>query len=318
MISQNYPHNIDIISLDQTINIERTIIKMSNVIIIGNGPAGISAALYTTRAGIDTIIIGKDYGALGKASEIENYYGFEQPISGKALIEDGIAQAKRLGTKIISDEVLGISYTDRLVVITKEKEYSADSVIIATGSSRSTPPINGLKEFEGHGVSYCAVCDAFFYKGKDVAVLGNGEYALHEALELLPTANSVTLLTNGKQPSTVIPDKIRVNTNIIESFIGGDLLNAVQFKDGGSLSISGVFIAVGVAGSIDLAKKLGAATVKNKIITDENMATNIPGLFAAGDCTGGLLQISKAVYEGAKAGTQVIKYLRSQNYKKSA
>jgi len=291
---------------------------MSNVIIIGNGPAGISAALYTTRAGIDTIIIGKDYGALGKASEIENYYGFEQPISGKALIQDGIAQAKRLGTKIISDEVLGISYTDRLVVITKEKEYSADSVIIATGSSRSTPSINGLKEFEGHGVSYCAVCDAFFYKGKDVAVLGNGEYALHEALELLPTSNSVTLLTNGKQPSTVIPDKIIVNTNIIESFIGNDLLNAVQFKNGGSLSISGVFIAVGVAGSIDLAKKLGAATVKNKIITDESMATNIPGLFAAGDCTGGLLQISKAVYEGAKAGTQVIKYLRSQNYKKSA
>ncbi|MHB8131803.1 MAG: NAD(P)/FAD-dependent oxidoreductase [Mobilitalea sp.] len=291
---------------------------MSDIIIIGNGPAGISAALYTTRAGIDTIIIGKDYGALGKASKIENYYGFEQPISGKNLIEDGIAQAKRLGAKILSDEVLGISYTDKLVVTTKEKEYSADSVIIATGSSRSTLPIKGLKEYEGHGVSYCAVCDAFFYKGKDVAVLGNGEYALHEAVELLPTSNSVTLLTNGKQPSTIIPDKIRVNTNTIESFTGNDLLNTVHFKDGSSLSIAGVFVAVGVAGSTDLAKKLGAVTEKNKIIIDENMATNIPGLFAAGDCTGGLLQISKAVYDGAKAGTEVIKYLRSKNYIKSA
>ena len=291
---------------------------MSNVIIIGNGPAGISTALYTTRAGIDTTIIGKDYGALGKASEIENYYGFKQPISGKDLIKDGIAQAKRLGVKIISDEVLGISYTDKLVVLTKEKEYSADSVVIATGSARSTPPIKGLKEFEGHGVSYCAICDAFFYKGKDVAVLGNGEYALHEALELLPTSNSVTLLTNGKQPSTMIPDKIKVNIKSIEAFEGSDILKTILFKDGSSLRISGVFVAVGVAGSTDLAKKLGAGTEKNKIIIDENMATNIPGLFAAGDCTGGLLQISKAVYEGAKAGTEVIKYLRNLTAKKSA
>jgi thioredoxin reductase (NADPH) len=291
---------------------------MSNIIIIGNGPAGISAALYTARAGIDTTIIGKDSGALGKASEIENYYGFELPISGNDLINNGVAQAKRLGARIISDEVLGIGYTDKLVIITKEKEYSADSVIIATGSSRSTPPIEGLKKFEGHGVSYCAVCDAFFYKGKDVAVLGNGEYALHEAFELLSTSNSVTLLTNGKQPSVIIPEQIIVNTNQIESITGSDIIEKVIFQNGTSLDISGLFIAIGVAGSTDLAKKIGADTTNNKILTDENMATNIPGLFAAGDCTGGLLQISKAVYEGAKAGTQAIKFLKRLNNKKSA
>lgn len=291
---------------------------MSNVIIIGNGPAGISTALYTTRAGIETTIIGKDDGALGKATEIENYYGFSQPISGKDLIKDGMEGAKRLGAKIISDEVLGISFTEKLVVTAKGKEYYADSVVIATGSSRSTPKIKGLKEFEGHGVSYCAVCDAFFYKGKDVAVLGNGEYALHEALELLPTSKSVTLLTNGKQPSTLIPDNIRVNMKLIDSLNGTDIIDRVQFEDGSSLPISGLFVAIGVAGSTDLAKKLGATTENNKILIDENMATNIPGLFAAGDCTGGLLQISKAVYDGAKAGTEVIKYLRSQNNQKSA
>lgn len=291
---------------------------MSNIVIIGNGPAGISTALYTTRAGIDTIIIGKDHGALGKASEIENYYGFRQPISGKDLIQDGIEGAKRLGAKIISDEVLGISFFDRFVVTTKENEYYADSVVIATGTSRSTPKIKRLKEFEGHGVSYCAVCDAFFYRGKDVAVLGDGEYALHEALELLPTSNSVTLLTNGKEPSTIIPENIKVNTNIIVSLNGNDVIDSVVFQDGSTLAVSGLFVAIGVAGSTDLAKKLGASTENSRILTDENMATNVPGLFAAGDCTGGLLQISKAVYEGAKAGTEVIKYLRSQNNRKSA
>lgn len=291
---------------------------MSNVIIIGNGPAGISTALYTTRAGIDTTIIGKDLGALGKAFEIENYYGFSQPISGKDLIKNGIEGAKRLGANIIPDEVLGITYSDKFVVVTKEKEYSTDSVVIATGTSRSVPKIKGLKEFEGHGVSYCAVCDAFFYRGKDVAVLGDGEYALHEALDLLPTSNSVTLLTNGKQPSTFIPDIIKVNTSIIDSLKGDDVIKSVTFQDGSSLAVSGLFVAIGVAGSTDLAKKLGAATENNKILVDENMATTIPGLFAAGDCTGGLLQISKAVYEGAKAGTEVIKYLRSQNNRKSA
>lgn len=290
---------------------------MSNVVIIGNGPAGISAALYTTRAGIDTTIIGKDYGALLKATEIENYYGFPNPISGKQLIEDGMEQAKRLGAKIVSDEVVGLSYGDKLMVLTKDKQYSGDSVIIATGTSRATPKIKGLKEYEGHGVSYCAVCDAFFYRGKDVAVLGNGEYALHEALELISTSKSVTILTNGKELTTEVPSTIKVNTDAIEAFSGSETLEKVIFQNGNSMDISGLFVAVGVAGSTDLAKKIGANIENNKILVDGNMVTNIPGLYAAGDCTGGLLQISKAVYEGAKAGSEIIKYIRSIN-KKSA
>ncbi|MDF2819608.1 MAG: Thioredoxin-disulfide reductase [Clostridiales bacterium] len=288
---------------------------MSRVVIIGNGPAGISTALYTTRAGIETIIIGKDHGALGKAKEIENYYGFEQPISGQSLIDEGISQALRIGATVIKDEVLGISYDGKLTIQTKDKEYTADSVVIATGTSRLAPKIKGLKEFEGSGVSYCAVCDAFFYRGKDVAVLGEGEYAVHEALELLPTSKSVTLLTNGKEPGVTVPEGILVNTNAIEALEGADLLDKVIFSDNSVLTISGLFIAIGVAGSTALAKKIGALTDGNKIVVNENMATNVPGLYAAGDCTGGLLQISKAVYEGAKAGNEVIRYIRKNSSK---
>lgn len=284
--------------------------NLSNVIIIGNGPAGISASLYTTRAGIATTVIGKDTGALEKASDIENYYGFEQPISGETLIKNGISQAKRLGVFLVSEEVLSLSYHDKFVVITKENEYLADSIILATGTSRATLPLKGLKEFEGHGVSYCAVCDAFFYKNKDVAVLGNGDYALHEAQELLSTSKSVTLLTNGKELSTTIPSSIVVNHNPIEAITGSNVIEKVVFKNGTDLEIAGLFIAIGIAGSVDLARKIGVATNNNKILVDENMSTNVTGLYAAGDCTGGLLQISKAVYEGAKAGTEAIKYLK--------
>ena len=284
---------------------------MANVVIIGNGPAGVSAALYTARAGIPTTIIGKDLGALGKASEIENYYGFEQPISGKDLIQNGIAQAKRLGVNFVNDEVLGISYMSKLTVTTKGVTHEADSVVIATGSSRVTPNIKGIKNFEGKGVSYCAVCDAFFYRGKDVAVLGEGDYALHEALELVQTSKTVTILTNGKEITTSVPENIQVIQTEIESIHGDDVLSQVVFKDGSVLNIAGLFVAVGVAGSTALAKKIGADTDNNRIVIDGNMSTNIPGLYAAGDCTGGLLQISKAVYEGSKAGTEIVKYIRA-------
>ncbi|HOF94948.1 MAG TPA: NAD(P)/FAD-dependent oxidoreductase [Clostridia bacterium] len=285
---------------------------MSNVIIIGNGPAGVSAALYTSRAGISTLIIAKDAGALEKAEKIENYFGFGEPISGKELSKRGIAQAKRLGVEFLDDEVVSLEYDGRLGVVTKNNRYAAEAVVLATGAPRVAPRIKGLKELEGAGVSYCAICDGFFYKEKDVAVLGCCEYALHEAQALMPLAKSVTLVTNAEKPMEGLPEGLTVITTKIKQLEGEGRLEALLFEDGSRLDVSGLFIAQGVAGSAELARKLGAETAVNRILVNENMETNIPGLFAAGDCTGGMLQIAKAVCQGAEAGAAAVKLIRSR------
>lgn len=283
---------------------------MHDLIVIGSGPAGISAAIYAARAGLKTQIISESRGALTKAEKIENYYGFADAISGEELLQNGVRQAQRLGAQIIGGQVVNLGYDGGFIIHTKDSEYKAKAVVIATGSNRTAPKIKGFYGFEGKGISYCAVCDAFFYRGKDVAVLGCCEYALHEAMELLPIVRSVTLITNGAAPIADIPGEITVITKEIAAMEGGEYLESVRFADGTALSVTGVFVAIGVAGSSDLARKIGAETEGLKITTDENMATNIPGLYAAGDCTGGMMQIAKAVYEGAKAGTEAVKYIR--------
>ena len=284
---------------------------MTKLIIIGDGPAGASAALYALRGNIDTTVISKGYGALEKAHAIENYYGLATPLPGKELHDLGVSQVRKLGADIVSKEVVGISFDGKFKVLTADEEFSADALIIARGTSRKVPRIKGIANFEGLGVSYCAVCDGFFHRGKDVAVLGSGKYALHEAQALLPIAGSVTVLTDGTSPEVEFPSEIKVDERKISHLDGSPMaLSTVVFDDSSSMTISGLFIAQGSASSTDLARKVGIATDSNKIVVDENMATNIPGIFACGDCTGGLLQVSKAVYDGATAGNSVVKYLR--------
>ena len=283
---------------------------MPKIIIIGSGPAGVSAALYAVRAGADTTVLTKGPGALDRAEKIENYYGFAQPVSGAELERRSIENAKRLGAKFVAAEAVGLTYTDQLTVETLDGDYPADAVILATGASRAAPRIPGLAGLEGHGVSYCAACDAFFYRGKDVAVLGSGEYALHEVQALLPVVKSVTLLTNGAPLTAQFPPEVKVLPQKVEAILGETVVTGVQLSGGETLAVSGVFVALGVAGSTALARKLGAEVDGSRIVVDEKMQTTVPGLYAAGDCTGGLLQVAKAVYEGALAATEAVKALR--------
>lgn len=283
---------------------------MSNIVIIGSGPAGVSAALYAVRAGVETTVLTKGPGALDRAEKIENYYGFAEPVSGAELERRSIENAKRLGVRFVSTEAVGLTYTDKLTVETLAGDYPADAVILATGASRAVPRIPGLAGLEGHGVSFCAACDAFFYRGKEVAVLGSGEYALHEVQALLPVAKSVSLLTNGAPLSAAFPPEVRVYPQKVEAILGEQTVTGVQLSGGEEAALSGVFVALGVAGSTALARKIGAAVDGNRIVVDAAMQTTVPGLYAAGDCTGGLLQVSKAVYEGAQAGTEAARAVR--------
>ena len=281
-----------------------------DVIIVGNGPAGLSAALYTSRANLRTLVIGKDQGALAKADRIENYFGLAEPISGCELVENTKIQAKNLGADLVTDEIFHISWNQDFTLEGREGSYRAKAVLLATGTSRKKADIEGLSRLEGHGVSYCAICDAFFYRGRKVAVLGNEEYAVHELAQLLPVAGFAALLTDGKELKAEVPEGVQVITKKIRSVDGEEAVTGVTFADGERLPADGLFVALGSAGAVDLARKVGALTDGRSIQVDETMATNVPGLFAAGDCTGGLLQISTAVGEGAKAAMSMIKYVR--------
>ena len=279
---------------------------MYDVVIIGSGPAGISAGIYLKRAKKNILIISHGKSALEKAHKIENYYGIES-ISGKELYELGLKQARNFEIPIEQDEVTNIAWDGHFVITTVNNEYEAENVIIATGTNRNSPNIKGIKEFEGKGVSYCAICDAFFFRNKNVAVIGNGNYAIHEAKQLKPVANSVTIFTNGeKMLENRDASDFAVEETPIREFRGIDKIEEVEFEGNKTEKIDGVFIAIGTASSSDLARKIGANVKNNNIVVNENMETNVKGLYACGDCTGGLLQINKAVYEGAKAAMSII------------
>lgn len=281
-----------------------------DIIIIGMGPAGVSAALYAHRAGADVLVIGGESNALSKAEKIDNYYGVPKGTSGAQLFNMGAAQLAENGIDSFNGQVVSVEWMGDYVVKTPEDEYTAKSVILATGTSRRAPKIEGLAEFEGRGVSYCAVCDGFFYRGKTVAVLGEGEYAAEEASYLKNIAEKVYILTNGKNPAKVIDGAEYITAEVAE-IKGEGTVGAVVFADGTEIAADGVFVAIGVAGAGDFARKLGAELNGSSIVADEKCATNIPGLYAAGDNTGGMLQIAKAVYQGAVAGSESARFVRS-------
>jgi thioredoxin reductase (NADPH) len=283
---------------------------MRDAIVIGKGPAGISAAIYLKRAGIDVLVIGKGYGALENSDKIENFYGFEEPISGKELIEKGIKQAENLGIEVITDEVVSIEKYENFIVKTLDKSFEAKTVLLATGKSRVKIDIKGFEKFKGKGISFCAVCDGFFYRNKKVAVIGNGKYAANELSELMNFTKDIILFTNGQDLTTDnIPDDIDIVYDKISEIYGDDKIKGL-IAGNTNFDVDGIFIALGTASASDFAMKMGVFTEKDSIIVDEDFMTNVEGFYAAGDAIGGFLQIAKAVSDGAHASKGMIKYIK--------
>lgn len=285
--------------------------KKTDALIIGKGPAGIQASLYLKRANVSPIIIGKDIGASEQAHQIDNFYGLPG-ISGNDLIKQGIKQAQDLEIEVLTDEVTSISYEDEAYLVkTSTSIYKATSVLLATGAHRNIPRIRRIRKFEAKGISYCAVCDAYFFRNKKLAVLGAGDYAASEVEVLLSITDHVTVFTNGEEITGDFPDNIEIITKRIRSVFGEEKLQGFEFRDGSTFEMEGLFVAIGVASSADLAKKLGVEVDAGRIVVNEEMSTAMPGLFAAGDCTPGVQQIAKAVGDGCVAGMMMVNYIRN-------
>lgn len=280
-----------------------------DAIIIGKGPAGISAAIYLRRANLDVTVIGKDFGALAQAQRIENYYGFDRPVSGRELAESGQRQAERLGIPVRTEEVTAIEADGKFTVRTAQNVYRAETVLLATGKARNEPNIENFAALKGKGIGFCAVCDGFFYRNKAVGVLGNGNYALEEAEQLLRFTPNVTLFTDGLPLPASMPQTLKGVTASVRAVIGTERLKGISTADG-EYPLDGLFVAIGTASAVDFAKKIGIGVKNNQIQVNDAFMTNVPGLFAAGDAVGGFLQVGKAVSDGALAAKGMIAYLK--------
>lgn len=280
--------------------------KIYDTIIIGNGPAGISCAIYLKRFNRDVLVIGKDSGALEVNSYIDNYYGVSH-IKGQDLIEAGINQAKDLGIMVVKDEVLEINLGLNFKVECKKNIYEAKTVFLATGKTRIKLDVKNLKEFDGKGISYCAICDGFIYRDKRLGIIGSGDYMKKELETLKRFSQDITIFTNGE---TLSLDGFKIVTEPIKEFFGDKKLKGIITNEN-IYELDGVFIAVGSASTISFAKHIGILTDEKGNILVENYKTNIDGIFSGGDAIGGLLQIVKAANDGAQAAFEINKFLKN-------
>lgn len=267
---------------------------MIDILIIGSGPAGVSAAVYLKRFNLDVTVINKGQTALSSAHQIDNYYGFSG-ISGEELYKNGLEQLASLNINVIDETVVSIEYYSHFVVTTDKNVYECKKLILATGKARNKLKVRNAKDFEMRGLSYCATCDGFFYRGKKVGIIGSGSNMLHELSFLKNMTQDITIFTDGEEVD--VPG-VKVVKDKITSLFGNEYLEGLNTATD-SYELDGLFVAIGDASTFDFIKHLGIATDdKNNIIIDSNYQTNIKNLYAIGDATGGILQIAKAVYEG--------------------
>ncbi len=301
---------------------------MYDVVIIGAGPAGLTAAIYTCRAKLKTLVLEGNIpgGNAGITDLIENYPGFPQGINGSELMSNFMQQAEYFGAELVYEEVHDIQTEGQIKkVLTEQREYECRAVIITSGARRRELEVEGEYRYRGKGVSYCATCDGAFYKNTPVVIVGGGDSAVKEALYLADIASKVYLIhrREGFRANQTTLDKmfqderIELRLNKVVTRIEGDetmvksiVLRDVQTGQEESLETSGVFVSIGMIPASDyIVDKLNCDNAY--IVTDDNMMTSIPGVFAAGDIRSkNVRQVATAVGDGAVAGVSVTEYLK--------
>jgi len=300
------------------------------VIIIGGGPAGLSAGLYASRARLSTLLIEKGIfgGQIANAELVENYPGFPDGISGFELGELMHQQATKYGLETVAAEVIGVELGERgKVVKTSEGQYMAKAVIIAGGAGPNRLGVAGEEEFVGKGVSYCATCDGPLFKEQEVAVVGGGDSAVEEGILLTRFASKVFLIhrRNQLRASKLLQERAFANPKIeflwdtvVEEILGHDLVKGLKLRnvitgERSTLEVSGVFIYVGLHPSTDYLRGLLPLDEEGRITTDERMQTEIPGIFAAGDVRrNSPRQAITAAGDGATAALSAEKFVNEQ------
>lgn len=294
--------------------------SLYDVVILGCGPAGIQAAIHAARKKTSVLILGR----LNKSSlfwaHVENFLGMFKT-SGEEMLNTGLTQARSFGAEVLEEDALAIEPKGRCFELTTESGTTvcARSLVIATGTTRNKLGVPGEKELLGKGVSYCVECDGGFFRNEDVAVIGGQSGAAGGALTLLSIARTVHIVCDTLDVSPALAAKLRASGALIhekakvKAIPGQTAVTGLELADGTTLTVTGVFIEQGAKGVLELASALGLALDDSMkyIATDKRQATNVPGVFAAGDICGAPLQMAKAVGEGCVAGIEAATYAKN-------
>lgn len=298
-----------------------------DIIIIGAGPAGLTAAIYARRAGKSVLVLEKDTfgGQVTFSPKLENYPGFQE-ISGNELAQRMLEQAMALGADIDLDCVKDVLDGETKTVVGEYKSYEAKSIIIAAGAHHRRLHLPKEEEFIGNGISFCAVCDGAFYKDQHVAVIGGGNTALQEVVLLSDVCKKVTVvqnlafLTGEDKLMQVLRSKTNIDyifNTVVTGYEGEEALSAIQLRntEGGEesrLEVDGIFLAIGTVPENEPFAKIAKINEQGYILSDENAATGTPGVFVAGDCrTKTYRQVATAIADGASAALNACRYLDS-------
>jgi thioredoxin reductase (NADPH) len=290
----------------------------ADVTIIGCGPAGIQAAIHSSRKKAKTVMIGHPEKSAIFDHEVENYFGIKL-ISGSDLIDAGVHQAEDFGALVLREEVVKVENTDGGFVVQTDHDSRivSKTLILAPGVSRKKLNVEGEKDFYGKGVSYCAQCDCNFFRGRVVAVVGDESEAASSALLLREYASKVYWISDKLDVAPPLMEKIErsdielVRSMKVKRIFGGQLVSGVELEDGRSLEVNGIFIELGAKSSMELALDLDIVPdPSGKIKVDEDCQTEVKGVFACGDVTGKPWQMARAVGQGCTAGTNAAKLAR--------